>query len=223
MNRVNREQAIAAWNTRTASEQPRTDARGDMVEADWRKLAIQLAMREADYRLNHDVHGDGSREAGRSWDMMRRAGDAVRNLIFGHPTQEQPRSTEGRCYLIRKRGHWYRPNSAGYTSSIHEAGRYTLAEAEEITHPNGHDGPRDGMSYKHVSELAALRRTAPPPSEAEKLLREAKRRADLIAIVEQGCGGTFTYKEMAESAMKQAQELSGLIDAALSQGSPDHD
>lgn len=45
---------------------------------DWRKAAINLAMRESDYRLNHDVHGDGSREAGRSWDRMRHSGNAIR-------------------------------------------------------------------------------------------------------------------------------------------------
>jgi hypothetical protein len=33
-------------------------------------------------------------------------------------------------WLIRKRGFYYRPNRAGYTSSIAEAGRYTEAEAK---------------------------------------------------------------------------------------------
>jgi len=57
-------------------------------------------------------------------------------------------------YLIVKRGMYYRPNSQGYTSSAAEAGRYTLAQAVFITHPNGPDGPRDGMSY--VPARAAL-------------------------------------------------------------------
>lgn len=38
---------------------------------------------------------------------------------------------------------------------------------------------------------------------------EADRLAEalrMIAIVDQGCGGTLTYKEMAESAMRQARE-----------------
>jgi hypothetical protein len=56
--------------------------------------------------------------------------------------------TDIKEYLIRKSGAWYRPNSAGYTNNIAEAGRYTLAEAEAITHPNGPDGPRDNMSYE---------------------------------------------------------------------------
>ena len=50
-------------------------------------------------------------------------------------------------YLIRKRGLFYRPNSAGYTNVKDEAGRYTHDEAVKITHPNGPDGPRDGMPF----------------------------------------------------------------------------
>jgi hypothetical protein len=50
-------------------------------------------------------------------------------------------------FLIRKNGYFYRPDSAGYTTSKADAGRYTLEEAHKITHPNGQNGPRDGMSY----------------------------------------------------------------------------
>jgi hypothetical protein len=56
-------------------------------------------------------------------------------------------------YLIRKYSGYYRPNSQGYTGSAIQAGRYTLAEAESITHPNGPDGPRDGMSYVHEDDV----------------------------------------------------------------------
>ncbi len=56
-------------------------------------------------------------------------------------------------YLIRKRGTYYRPNIQGYTGSAIIAGRYTLEEAVSITHPNGKDGPRDGMTYIHEDEL----------------------------------------------------------------------
>jgi hypothetical protein len=55
-------------------------------------------------------------------------------------------------YLIHKAGRgWYRENSQGYTSFKYDAGRYTEAEAKAITHPNGEDGPRDGMIYRHES------------------------------------------------------------------------
>lgn len=37
---------------------------------------------------------------------------------------------EPREWLIRKRGYYYRPNRAGYTASVAEAGRYTEAEAK---------------------------------------------------------------------------------------------
>ena len=50
-------------------------------------------------------------------------------------------------YFIRKYGLYYRPNAQGYTSNKDEAGRYTLAEAINHSHPNGPDGPRDGVSY----------------------------------------------------------------------------
>ena len=50
-------------------------------------------------------------------------------------------------YLICKYGGYYRANCRGYTSSPAEDGRYTMADAERETHPNGPDGPRDGMSY----------------------------------------------------------------------------
>ncbi|PCJ24129.1 MAG: hypothetical protein COA96_10310 [SAR86 cluster bacterium] len=59
-------------------------------------------------------------------------------------------------YLIRKGGAWYRHNSAGYTISAIQAGRYTRECAEEITHPNGPDGPRDNMSFIHEDDLDDL-------------------------------------------------------------------
>ena len=50
-------------------------------------------------------------------------------------------------FLIRKHGGYYRPNCQGYTSSAILAGRYTEAKAISETHPNGPNGPRDGMTY----------------------------------------------------------------------------
>ena len=56
-------------------------------------------------------------------------------------------------YLIWKQGAYYRSNSRGYTTSAIQAGRYTLADAISITHPNGPSGPRDGMRYVHEDEV----------------------------------------------------------------------
>jgi hypothetical protein len=42
-----------------------------------------LQQSEAEYRLMHDRHGDGSRAAGRAWDLMRRAGDKARAALAG--------------------------------------------------------------------------------------------------------------------------------------------
>lgn len=62
------------------------------------------------------------------------------------------------CYIIFKNGRgFYRPESSGYTSSITDSGRYSLADAIDITHPNGPDGPRDGMTYRHENEYSSVK------------------------------------------------------------------
>ena len=69
-------------------------------------------------------------------------------------------------WLIYKNGRgWYRPNAQGYTNAVAEAGRYTYADAMKHSHPNGPEGPRDGMKIKHIEnvlkdEAAAIRRGA---------------------------------------------------------------
>ena len=61
-------------------------------------------------------------------------------------TQTEP--TPDAQYLITKRGVYYRPNAQGYTPNKWEAGRFTLAKAISHSHPNGPDGPRDGIDYE---------------------------------------------------------------------------
>lgn len=56
-------------------------------------------------------------------------------------------ATQAAEYLIRKGGAYYRPNAAGYTNNVDEAGRYSLEDAVRHSHPNGPDGPRDGIDY----------------------------------------------------------------------------
>jgi hypothetical protein len=77
---------------------------------------------------------------------------------------------EEKVYVIRKSGYWYRPNSSGYTANLAEAGRYTKAEAEAISHPNG-EGPRDNMSYWHQDE-ALLRDSSAAFEEEPQIKRE---------------------------------------------------
>ena len=57
-------------------------------------------------------------------------------------------------WLIHKAGRgWYRPDAKGYTMNASEAGRYSHKDALAYSHPNGLDGPRDGLTIKHESEL----------------------------------------------------------------------
>lgn len=73
------------------------------------------------------------------------AGKTVATSIAPDPEALEGREADE--FVIRKGGYYYRPNAQGYTSSVHEAGRYSLADAISLTHPNGPDGPRDELSY----------------------------------------------------------------------------
>jgi hypothetical protein len=60
-----------------------TRLRSDLDEA---MIALDdLAQSEAKYRWCHDANGEGSIEAGRTWDMMRHSGDRARELLASHP------------------------------------------------------------------------------------------------------------------------------------------
>jgi len=50
-------------------------------EATLRSALTRLEFAERNYRKTHDVHGDGSREAGRAWDELRRAGNEARQAL----------------------------------------------------------------------------------------------------------------------------------------------
>jgi len=101
---------------------------------------------------------NGQETAAEQWMRDGRYDDDDRVLAFARhreahtrpPASDTARPSEPdeSQYLIRKGGYYYRPNCQGYTTNIAEAGRYTLAEAIKESHPNGPDGPRDGMSYE---------------------------------------------------------------------------
>jgi len=71
-------------------------------------------------------------------------GDAVK--AWNTRVAEQGASPNDR-YVITKGGYYYRPNAQGYTTDVEQAGRFTLHEAIQYSHPNGPDGPRDGIDY----------------------------------------------------------------------------
>jgi len=72
---------------------------------------------------------------------------------------------EDQMYLICKHGGYYRPNAQGYTSDPAQAGRYTLEEAISHSHPNGPNGPRDGMTYIPAPPALRARQTPAPVGE----------------------------------------------------------
>ena len=55
---------------------------------------------------------------------------------------------DGKEYVIRKGGYFYRPKAEGYTSNANDAGRFSLKQAILHSFPNGPDGPRDGITYE---------------------------------------------------------------------------
>lgn len=99
--------------------------------------------------------------------------------------QKVEQIVKGQGWLIHKAGRgWYRPNAQGYTLNPAEAGRYSKEEALRYSHPNGHDGPRDGMTIKHESEVAGA--LPSPMTDRERTLVEAadmqKRLAELESM-----------------------------------------
>jgi len=57
-------------------------------------------------------------------------------------------------YLIFKSGRGYYCDEAkGYTLNVDEAGRFSREDAIAYSHPNGPKGPRDGINYRHESEV----------------------------------------------------------------------
>jgi hypothetical protein len=62
-----------------------------------------------------------------------------------------------RVWLLFKNGRgWYRPGAKGYTNEPAQAGRFTWDEAWKHSHPNGPDGPRDGITIKRESEVSGV-------------------------------------------------------------------
>lgn len=76
---------LEAENVRLASMLGEEARRRKEAEAERARLweALDTLQRsEAAYRMAHDVHGDGALAAGRAWDILRRAGDKARGVLF---------------------------------------------------------------------------------------------------------------------------------------------
>lgn len=88
-----------------------------------------------------------------------------------------------REFLIFKSGRgWYRENSQGYAFFKFDAGRFTEQEAISITHPNGLTGPRDGMYYRHESDVRDYPSDRIEALEAQlaKLVSDAQTQLDAV-------------------------------------------
>ncbi len=69
-------EAVTAWNTRALEGIASPAAIGEVVEA-----LRDLAEKEAEYRHDHDVYGDGNTMTGRAWDRMRYSGERARAAL----------------------------------------------------------------------------------------------------------------------------------------------
>lgn len=67
------------WNTR--SSPPQCGVRTATEETEIELLAFRLAGAELNYRNAYEQHGAGHIETGRTWDKMRKAGDAIRDYV----------------------------------------------------------------------------------------------------------------------------------------------
>ena len=64
------------------------------------KVALErLQMAEKTYRLNHDLHGDDSQQAGYYWDKLRQRGDEAREILqeMGGLTPHAPDAASQPC------------------------------------------------------------------------------------------------------------------------------
>lgn len=114
-------------------------------------------------------HGDEQHQA---WlkDRMEALWSAAPPTVSGLTEEER---AEDKCWLIKKRGYFYRAEKRGYTARVIEAGRYTEADARaeasiepavmsahhisefqhELAHAEALLSPAPGIDWKRVAEV----------------------------------------------------------------------
>lgn len=157
----NDEWLTSDWEAVCKSELARHVAKGDPLDVaayaafcwarGWTTAPPEEQADDAVVRVKNELRGDytdaGMEDAFFRWPEIERAiGAALQSTA-------QPTAADLDEYVIRKGGYYYRPNAEGYTPCARQAGRYSLADAISLTHPNGPDGPRDGLSYMPAPEL----------------------------------------------------------------------
>jgi hypothetical protein len=125
----------AEWTTLSPSVEPAGNGREVLDALKYADTVLAQVFKEAHGKLRGTVISNVNI-------AKHRVVDAIRAL------SSPPAADQEAAYLIRKNGMYYRPNAQGYTISKAEAGRYTLEEAVLHSHPNGPDGPRDGITYE---------------------------------------------------------------------------
>lgn len=130
------------------------------------------------------------------------------------------------AYYVRKNGYYCRPNAQGYTVVEAEAGRFTLDEAIRYSHPNGPDGPRDGIRYEPVpaqtdrlAEVLESDRVAAGEIDAALDVTLSDHAYDelVLILIAHRTAATHSLSTDLANAQQRVEQLEGaLVDAAAS-------
>lgn len=103
---------------------------------------------------NINVDDAANTELARVWTKIEkiRAKQAAKPKHSPLPEHVGNEAKTGKHFLIRKKGYFYRPGAMGYTSSIHEAGRFTIDEAH--AHTQNSDGVTSHLESEWPPESA---------------------------------------------------------------------
>ena len=141
-----------AWFDGRGSPKGQYDS--EAVEAGWQRDIDRLLAETPLYASPVPSGGAGCWVPAEQFVALRDELDALKKDVSSEAISPPDAREEG-LFVICKYGGYYRPNATGYTNNIAEAGRYTLAEAISHSHPNGPDGPRDGITYEPAPKASS--------------------------------------------------------------------